>query len=58
MTNPEVKEATTAVYDDFVSLGDLLSKVLLEEDLDAASEMGTITTAVTESGTALQELCS
>lgn len=58
VSNPEVKEATTAVYDDFVALGDVFSKVLIDEDLTAASEIGTISSDLTESATTLQELCS
>ncbi|MGO2683208.1 hypothetical protein [Microbacterium sp.] len=58
VSNTEVKDATTAVYEDFVALGDVLNKVLVEEDLDAASDMTTITGDMTESATALQELCS
>ena len=58
VSNPEVKEATTAVYDDFVTLGDILTRVVVDEDLSAAEELGTVTTEMTESATALQELCS
>lgn len=58
VSNAEVKDATTAVYEDFVALSDVLNKVLVEEDLDAASDMSTITSDMTESATALQELCS
>ncbi|MBB5743508.1 hypothetical protein HD600_002005 [Microbacterium ginsengiterrae] len=58
VSNVEVKEATSAVHQDFVALGDVLSKVLIDQDLDAASDMGTITGDMTESATALQELCS
>jgi len=58
VSNAEVKEATTAVYEDFVALGDVLSKVLIDQDMSAASDIGTITSDVTSSATALQELCS
>jgi len=58
VSNAEVKEATSAVHQDFVALGDVLSKVLIDQDLDAASDMGTITSDMTASATALQELCS
>ena len=53
VSNTEVKDATTAVYDNFVSLSEMLSKVLVEEDLEAASELGTVSTSVTESATTL-----
>ncbi len=58
VSNPEVKEATTAVYDDFVTLGDLLQKVVVDQDLSAAEDMSSVTSDMTESATALQELCS
>jgi hypothetical protein len=56
--NAEVKAATTAVHEDFVALGDVLSKVLIDQDTAAASDLTTITTEMTESATALQELCT
>lgn len=44
--------------EDFAALGDVLSKVLIDQDLTAAEGMTTITTDLTESATALQEICS
>lgn len=58
VSNPEVKDATAAVYEDFVALGDVFSKVLIDQDMSAASDLNTITSEMTESATALQELCS
>lgn len=58
VSNTEVKDAATAVYEDFASLGEVMSKVLIDQDLEAASDMSTITTDMTASATALQELCS
>lgn len=58
VSNTEVKEATAAVHEDFVAMGDVLTKVVVEQDLDAAGDLSTITSDVTESATALQELCS
>lgn len=58
VANAEVKEATSAVHQDFVALSDVLSKVLIDQDLSAASDMGTITSDMTASATTLQELCS
>ncbi|MGO2747418.1 hypothetical protein [Microbacterium sp.] len=58
VSNAEVKDATTAVYEDFGALSEVLSKVLVEQDMSAASEVGTITSDMTTSATALQELCS
>lgn len=58
VSNAEVKAATTAVYEDFGSLSEILAKVLVEQDLSAASDLSTITSDMTESATALQKLCS
>ncbi len=58
VSNSEVKAATAAVHEDFVAMGDVLTKVVVEQDLDAAGDLSTITGDVTESATALQELCS
>ena len=56
--NADVKAATSAVHEDFAALGDLLSAVLIDQDVAAAEGMTTITSDLTESATALQELCS
>ena len=58
VSNPEVKAATSAVHENFVALSDVLQKVVVDQDLSAASDMTGITTELTESATALQELCS
>lgn len=58
VSNTEVKDATSAVHEHFVTLGDVLTKVLIDKDTEAASDMATITSDVTASATALQELCS
>lgn len=58
VSNTEVKDATTAVHEDFVALSDVLSKVLIDQDVAAAENMGTISSDMTESATALQTLCS
>jgi flagellar biosynthesis/type III secretory pathway M-ring protein FliF/YscJ len=58
VSNPEVKEATSAVYDDFVALRDLLSKVLIDQDMEAAGEMATAATDVQTSAQELGTLCS
>lgn len=58
VSNAEVKAATTAVYEDFGSLSEILSKVLVDQDMSAASDLSTITSDMTESATALQKLCS
>ncbi|HCS61813.1 MAG TPA: hypothetical protein DIW46_10540 [Microbacterium sp.] len=58
VTNPEVKDATTAVYDDFVKLADILEKVVVDQDVSASEDLGTISSDMMESATALQELCS
>lgn len=58
VSNEEVKAATTAVYEDFGALSEVLSKVLVDQDMSAASDLSTITTDMTDSATALQKLCS
>ena len=58
VSNTEVKDATSAVHENFVALSDILTKVLVDQDLSAASDMSTITSDMTASATALQELCS
>lgn len=58
VSNVEVKDATSAVHENFTALSDVLSKVLIDQDLSAASDMGTITADLTDSATTLQELCS
>lgn len=56
--NPEVKTAVTAVYDDFVSLRDLLSKVLVDQDMSAAGDMATVATDIQTSAQELATLCN
>lgn len=58
VSNEEVKAATTAVYEDFGALSEVLSKVLVDQDMSAASDLSTITSDMTDSATALQKLCS
>ncbi|MFF7292499.1 hypothetical protein ACFY9N_08185 [Microbacterium sp. NPDC008134] len=56
--NAEVKEAVTAVHEDFVSLRDLLSKVLIDQDTSAAAEASTLSTDIQESTQAFMTLCA
>ncbi|MFB7251494.1 hypothetical protein [Microbacterium sp. NPDC056234] len=58
VNNAEVKEAVTALYEDFGQMRDVLSAVLIDQDMSVASEMTTITTDITESSTALSTLCA
>lgn len=58
VSNTEVKDATAAVHEEFVKLSDMLNKVLVEQDLDAASDLNTVQSDVMEASTTLQELCS
>ena len=53
--NAEVKTALSAVHEDFVALRDLLSKVLVDQDMSAAAD---ITTAATDVQTSAQELAT
>lgn len=55
VNNPEVKTALSAVHEDFVALRDLLSKVLVEQDMSAAAG---ITTAATDVQTSAQDLAT
>ncbi len=55
MDNAEVKTALSAVHEDFVALRDLLSKVLVDQDMSAAAD---ITTAATDVQTSAQELAT
>lgn len=56
--NIEVKEATSAVFEDFGAMRDLLSRLLIDQDQAAATEMLTVATDVQASITALGELCT
>lgn len=55
VSNADVKTAVSAVHEDFVALRDLLSKVLVDQDMSAAAE---ITTAATDVQTSAEELGS
>lgn len=58
VSNPEVKAAVTAVYEDFGAMRDLLSKVLVDGDTSVATEMSTVSADVQESALAVSELCA
>lgn len=58
VSNPEVKAAVTAVYEDFGAMRDLLAKVLIEQDMSVATEMTAVSTDVQESALAVSELCA
>lgn len=58
ISNPEVKDAVTAVYEDFGAMRDVLSKVLVDGDQAAAAEMATVSADVQESALAIGELCN
>ena len=53
--NVDVKTSVEAVHDDLVTLGDLLSTVLVDRDLTA---VGDLSTAVTDVQTSAQELAT
>ena len=53
--NVDVKSSVDAVHDDLVTLGDLLSTVLVDRDLTA---VGDLSTAVTDVQTSAQELAT
>jgi hypothetical protein len=58
VSNADVKSAMTAFHEDYASLRDVLQKVLVEQDVNAASEMGTLGTDLQESALAIGELCA
>jgi hypothetical protein len=58
VTNVEVKDAVTAVYEDFTTMRDLLSRVLIDKDTSAAAEMQTLATDIQTSTQAVSTLCS
>lgn len=57
VTNQDVKDGVTAVYEDFSTLRDLLSRVLIDKDTSAAAEVGTLATDIQESTQAMGALC-
>jgi uncharacterized protein with HEPN domain len=58
VSNEEVKAAVTAVYEDFVALRDGLEQVLVEQNMDAASDLTTVATDVQTSAQELSTLCT
>lgn len=57
-THPEVKAELTALHEGYGKLRDLLSKVLIDEDLSAAGEFATVASELQTSLTAFQALCA
>ena len=58
ITNEEVKPAVDTLYDSYSTLGELLQKVLVDQDTSAASDLTALQTDLTEAATTLGELCS
>ena len=58
ISNPEVKAAVSAFHEDFSSMTDLLSKVLIDQDTAAVAELGAVATEIQESAAAVGELCA
>lgn len=58
VTNAEVKTAATALHADYVSMRDLMTKVLVEQDMSVNEELNTVTTDLTTSAQALATLCA
>lgn len=58
VSNEEVKTATTAVHEDFVTVRDLMQKVLIDQDTSVAGELSTATTDMQTSGNELNTLCT
>ncbi len=58
VSNDEVKTATTAVHEDFVTVRDLMQKVLIDQDTSVAGELSTATAEMQTSGNELNTLCT
>lgn len=58
ISNSEVKAALNAFHEDFTSMGDVLSKVLIDKDPSAAAELGSLVSEIQESAGAVGELCA
>lgn len=58
VSNEEVKTATTAVHEDFVTVRDLMQKVLIEQDTSVAGDLGTATADMQTSSNELNTLCT
>jgi hypothetical protein len=58
ISNEEVKVVADALYDQYGQLRDILSAVLIDQDMSAASDMTTLSTDITETATELSTLCA
>lgn len=58
ISNEEVKAAMADFHEDYAALRDVLQKVLVEQDMSAASEMGTLGTDLQESALAFGKVCA
>lgn len=58
VTNPEMKAASTAVYNDLSALRDAMQKVYVEEDMTAMGDYMTATQNWSTSYSALMDLCT
>lgn len=58
VTNQEVKDGVTAVYEDFSTLRDLLQRILIDQDQSAAAEVSTVATDIQTSTQAMSTLCT
>lgn len=57
VTNPEVKSAVGAVHEDFGAMRDLLTRMLVEQDASAITELATTASKVQDSAAAVAALC-
>ena len=58
VNNAEVKDAVTAIHEDFTELRDLLSAVLIDQDLAAAEGLTTMNADLQTSAAAFYTLCT
>ena len=58
VSNPEVKAAVSAFHEDFATMNDLLSRLLIDQDASAVAEIGAVATEIQESAAAIGTLCA
>lgn len=58
VSNPEVKAAVSAFHEDFATMNDLLSRMLIDQDASAVAEIGAVATEIQESAAAIGTLCA
>lgn len=57
-TNPEVKAALSAVHDDYVAFGDVLSRILIDGDYAAVADLAPLADDIRGSLAAFEDICA